>query len=206
MGRHRVVTNLLGLVVLAYLSHEPMHPYELSRRLREHEDTRSVKFAHGSLYTVIRKLAEAGFVVAQGTSREGQRPERTIYAITDAGRAELFAWLSELITEHEHEYPRFVAALSILAALHPDKAVDLLRRRLDRLRVVRSETSDMVEATLAAGLHPLFQIEEDYRIALLDAEIAFVERLIGRITDPDNGWARMWAAAHVGSTNPKGNE
>ena len=30
---------------------------------------------------------KAGFVAAQETNREGQRPERTVYALTDAGRA-----------------------------------------------------------------------------------------------------------------------
>ena len=64
-----------------------MHPYELGRTLREHGDERSIKFNHGSLYMVVQQLAKAGFVAAQETSREGQRPERTVYALTDAGRA-----------------------------------------------------------------------------------------------------------------------
>jgi DNA-binding PadR family transcriptional regulator len=200
------VGNLLGLVVLAYLSREAMHPYELSRRLRDHDDARSVRFTHGSLYSVIRQLAKAGFVAAQETTREGQRPERTVYALTDAGRTELFAWLRKLVTKPEYEYPRFVTALSLLGALYPDDAVDLLRRRLDRLRMIRSETSDRIEAALATGLHPLFQIEEDYRIALLDSEIHFVERLIGRIADPETGWVTAWAAAHAGNIYPKGKE
>jgi hypothetical protein len=42
----------------------------------------------------------------------------------------------------------------------------------------------------------LFLVEEDYRLALLEAESSFVQRLIDRITDPATGWGRMWAAAH----------
>jgi len=41
---------------------------------------------------VVRQLANAGFVAEHETSREGQRPERTVYAITDTGRAELRDW------------------------------------------------------------------------------------------------------------------
>ena len=65
--------------------------------------------------------------------REGQRPERTVYALTDAGRRELRDWLRELVEEPQHEYPHFVAALSLIAALPPDEVVELLGRRLERL-------------------------------------------------------------------------
>ena len=42
----------------------------------------------------------------------------------------------------------------------------------------------------------LFLIEEEYRLALLDAESAFVERFIGQITDPETGWGPLWAGFH----------
>ena len=63
--------NVLGLAVLAYLSRQPMHPYELGRMLREHGDERSIKYNQGSLYTVVGQLARAGFIAEQGTTREG---------------------------------------------------------------------------------------------------------------------------------------
>ncbi|HEV7713834.1 MAG TPA: PadR family transcriptional regulator, partial [Asanoa sp.] len=85
MAAKRKVGNLLGLAVLSYLSVGPKHPYELSKTLREHHDDRSIRFNHGSLYMVIQQLAKAGFVAEHETTREGQRPERTVYAITDAG-------------------------------------------------------------------------------------------------------------------------
>ena len=121
MANKRKVSNLLALAVLSYLTMKPMHPYELSRTLRDNGDARSIKFNHGSLYMVVQQLARAGFVAEVETSREGQRPERTVYAITDAGRREAREWLSELIGQPEHEYPHFVTALSLIAALPPAK-------------------------------------------------------------------------------------
>ena len=82
MANKRKVGNPLALAVLSYLTMKPMHPYELSRTLRDNGDARSIKFNHGSLYMVVQQLARAGFIAEQETSREGQRPERTIYAIT----------------------------------------------------------------------------------------------------------------------------
>jgi DNA-binding PadR family transcriptional regulator len=196
MAKRRKVGNLLALAVLAYLTQAPMHPYELGRTLRTNGDARSIKFNHGSLYMVVQQLAKAGFVVEQETSREGQRPERTVYALTDAGREELRDWLRELVEEPQHEYPHFVAALSLIGALPPSEVIGLLGRRLHRLAERRAEIRDAIETTLAANVHPLFQIEEEYRLALLEAESSFVERFIERITHPETGWGRMWAELH----------
>jgi DNA-binding PadR family transcriptional regulator len=196
MATRRAVDNLLALAVLSYLSAQPMHPYELGRTLRQHNDDRSIKFTHGSLYMVVQQLARAGFIAEQETTRQGQRPERTVYALTDSGRAELRDWLRELVEVPRHEYPHFVAALSLIAALSPSEVGDLLRRRLQRLAEQREEIRQMNEQTLAAGVHPLFLVEEDYRLALLDAESAFVEQFIQRIIDPTTGWGPLWEQFH----------
>jgi DNA-binding PadR family transcriptional regulator len=196
MAKRRKVGNLLALAVLAYLTRGPMHPYELGRTLRENGDARSIKFNHGSLYMVVQQLAKAGFIAEQETTRAGQRPERTVYALTDAGRDELRDWLRELVEEPRHEYPSFVAALSLIASLPPDEAVALLRTRLRRLGEQAAEIRGLVDETLAAGVHPLFLVEEEYRLALTDAELAFVERLVEQITHPETGWDRLWAEFH----------
>jgi DNA-binding PadR family transcriptional regulator len=196
----RRVRNLLALAVLSYLSRAPMHPYELGRTLRQNGDERSIKSTHGSLYMVVGQLEKAGFVAAQGTGREGLRPERTVYAITDAGRAELHDWLRELVEEPQHEYPGFVAALALIGALAPDEAVALLRRRLERLDGQRAEIRELVDRTVAGGVHPLFLVEEEYRVALLDADARFVGGLIERITDSKDGWAPLWAQFHAKET------
>jgi DNA-binding PadR family transcriptional regulator len=192
----RKVSNLLALAVLAYLTQRPMHPYELSRTLRDNGDARSIKFNHGSLYMVVAQLAKAGYISEQETSREGQRPERTVYALTDTGRHELRDWMRELVEEPGHEYPSFVAALSLIAALPPSEVVALLRKRLARLDDQRAEIRTLIDGALAAEVHPLFLVEEEYRLSLLDAELAFVNGFIARITDPDSGWGPLWAQFH----------
>ena len=196
--RNRKVTNLLALAVLSYLSQRPMHPYELGRTLRDHGDERSIKFNHGSLYMVVQQLAKAGFVTELETNRAGQRPERTVYALTDEGRRELRDWLRELVAVPRHEYPHFVAALSLIGALPPSEALQLLRRRLDALAEQQTEIRALIDDSLAQGVPGLFLIEEEYRLALLAAESSFVQGFIDRITDPDRerGWGHQWAEFH----------
>ncbi|MFE3229473.1 PadR family transcriptional regulator [Nocardia sp. NPDC059228] len=189
--------NLLGLAVLSYLTERPMHPYEIGELLVARDHARSIKYNRGSLYMVVNQLVKAGLIEATATIRDTQRPERTVYALTDAGRGEMLDWLRELIGQPVHEYPQFVAALSLIGALHPDEVVALLRQRQTGLEQQRVGISQSVEACLARGMHPLFQVEETYRLAVLEAELAFVARFITDITDPETGWGPGWAAHHA---------
>jgi DNA-binding PadR family transcriptional regulator len=204
MAAKRPVGNLLALAVLSYLSQRPMHPYELARTLRENGDERSIKFSHGSLYMVVQQLARAGLIAEQETSRDGQRPERTVYALTEPGRAEFRDWLRELIGQPEREYPRFVAALSLIAALPPSEVLPLLRQRLGRLAAEQAATRAVIDRYLAEGVPGLFLVEEDYRLAMLAAEADFVTRFIGQITDPVTGWGQGWAEYHGEPAPPPG--
>ena len=161
-AKKRKVSNLLGLAVLSYLVQGPRHPYELSRMLRDNDDGRSIKFSHGSLYMAVQQLARAGFIAEQETTREGQRPERTVYALTEEGRREQRDWLCELVEEPRYEYPQFVAALSLSGALHPDEAVGLLRRRLERLDEQSAQIRALVDGTAALGVASVSPIEEQH--------------------------------------------
>jgi len=117
VARQRKVGNLLALAVLATVLQRPMHPYEIASLLRARGKEDDMEIKWGSLYTVVRNLTKHGFLEVVDSRREGARPERTIYRITDAGHAELVDWVRELVSTPQPEYPRFKAGLSVLAAL-----------------------------------------------------------------------------------------
>lgn len=201
----RKVSNPLALAVMAYLTRGPMHRYDLVRTLETNGDARSVKFNPASVYMVVEQLLKAGFIAEHERLRTGGYPERTTYVLTDAGRQEWRDWLRSLIAEPQHEYPQFVVGLSLVASLDPDEVVALLQERRDQLEVTRSETQSSIEECLAAGLLPLFLVDEDYRLALLDAELIFIGRLIAHITDP-HGWAAPWRAHLAQSPHTEGSD
>jgi DNA-binding PadR family transcriptional regulator len=173
-----------------------MHPYALGRALREHGDARSIKFNPGSLYMVVGQLARAGLVAEQATGRDGQRPEHTVYALTDAGRRELRDWLRELVGLPRHEYPAFIAALAFVSALPPGEVTELLTSRLDLLARQQAEITDLIADCLARDVPGLFLLEEEYRLAQLDAEYGFVQHLRARMADPATDWITLWADHH----------
>ncbi len=54
----------------------------------------------------------------------------------------------------------------------------------------------MIDRALADGVHPLFLVEEDYRLALVNADTSFTRQFIERIENPDTGWRQEWAEFH----------
>jgi DNA-binding PadR family transcriptional regulator len=192
----RRVPNLLALAVLACVAERPMHPYEISTTLRTRGKEQSIKLNFGSLYAVVESLARHELVETRGTAREGRRPERTVYAITDAGRAELEDWLAELLSTPKKEYTSLEAALSLVAALAPDEVVQLLTARAARLRMDIGGIDSALTYTAGIGLPELFVVEEQYRKALMEAELAFVSTLADRIARDDLGGTTWWRRVH----------
>lgn len=190
MAKRRKVANPLALAVLAQLLMGPTHPYEIGRRLTLQDKGRNIKYNRGSLYMVVEQLAKAGFIAEDATVRDTQRPERTIYALTADGKAELYDWLRDLVAHPEHEFPKFGVALSLLVVLSPADAVDLLGTRLAALTEEAEQIRADVKASTDGGLAWVFVVEEEYRLAVLDAEARFVTTLVEQLGKPE--YVRMW--------------
>src|ERR671928_374209 len=140
MATKRKVSNPLALAVMALLYERPMHPYEMVSLMRERGKHESVRLRYSSLYSVVSALEREGLIVPRETVREGRRPERTVYEITDTGREEFLTWLRELLREPVKEYTQFAAGLSFLPGLPPEEAIALLEERVERLG---EETGEM---------------------------------------------------------------
>ena len=172
-------SNPLALAVLACLHERPMHPYEIAGTLRERGKEHSIKLNYGSLYTVVDNLAKHGLIEAMEARREGRRPERTVYQLTDTGRVKLEAWMSELLSTPVKEYPQFEAALSLMPVLHPDTVLDLLRVRIRTLEKQIGEEQVMLDAARKAGLPRLLLIEAEFHLAMRETELSWVRDLAG---------------------------
>jgi DNA-binding PadR family transcriptional regulator len=193
--KRRKVGNLLALAVLSLLSPgHPMHPYQLANVLRRTGKERDMGIKVGSLYTVVRNLERHGFIEATGSHRAGRRPERTEYAITSTGRAELRDWLHELVAVPESEYPRFQAALSVLSTLHPDEAAASLQQRVRALDDDIAARRDALANS--EGTRRLFLVEAEYALEMRQAEAVWVRHLLAEITNGNFPDLATWREAH----------
>lgn len=199
MAKRRKVGNMLGLAILAHLLQKPMHPYEMATELRERGKDRDMQIKWGSLYTVVANLEKHGFIRAVQSERQGMRPERTVYEITDAGRAELTDWMRELIEVPEREIPRFEAGLSLVGVLNPDDVRELLQRRLTELHRQLAQARD---GLAAAAVPRIFLLEAEYDLAVRQAEADWVRGLLTELSDGTLPGLDLWRAWHEHGADP----
>ena len=193
-------SNPLALAVLVCLFERPMHPYEVAQTLRSRAKHESVRLNYGSLYAVVESLEKRGFIRAGETVREGRRPERTVYAVTDAGVRELTDWLTELVAAPVKEYPHFMAALSFLPALDIGDALDALRQRAMAIEMRLAQLRGVLRAAGDAGLPRLFELEAEYEERLMETELDFVVALIKDIEDGSLEGIEMWRSFASGAS------
>ncbi|QSB17283.1 PadR family transcriptional regulator [Natronosporangium hydrolyticum] len=193
MAKRRKVGNLMALAILSVVAHRSMHPYEMAAALRGWGKGEDMKIKWGSLYAVVQNLAKHGLLAEAGTSQEGRRPPRTVYRITDAGRAELVDWARELLCEVGSE---FRAGLSVMVVLPPDQVVELLQQRIIGLA---GELTRRREALAAAAVEVprLFLVEDEYDLAALAAEHEWVTALHRELIDGTFPGLAQWRDFHV---------
>ncbi|HEY1828407.1 MAG TPA: PadR family transcriptional regulator [Acidimicrobiales bacterium] len=190
-------SNPLALAVLVTLYERPMHPYEVAQTLRQRAKHESVRLNYGSLYGVVESLERRGMIRALETVREGKRPERTIYEITDKGAREVADWMTELIEVPAKEYPQFMAVLSFIAALAPEDALNALRTRAEGLAFRLAGLRGGMRAASDAGLPRIFELEAEYEEQQLESELHFVNALVKDIANESLEGLEMWRAFHT---------
>lgn len=195
MAKRRKVANLLALAVLSALAHRPMHPYEMAAALRGWNKEHDMGIKWGSLYTVVGNLAKHGLIEELESSRQGRRPERTVYRITEAGREELVDWTRELLGVPQMEFPRFRAGLSVMAVLPPDDVAGLLTDRLSAIRRGIAELEEFHERD-DLQVPRLFLIETEYDLAMLRAEERWVAALLDELTSGTFPGLAEWRGFH----------
>jgi DNA-binding PadR family transcriptional regulator len=172
----------LALAVMNLLMERPMHPYEMKLKMKERGHDQVIRLKGGSIYDTVERLEEGGFITSQAPSREGRRPERTVYEITDTGRDEITAWLREMLAQPVNDYPQFAAALAFFAALDKEEVVRLLQVRSAMLESQIAGTQKAWENwTTTMRIPRLFLVEAEYGIAMNHAELEWVRNLIAEI-------------------------
>jgi DNA-binding PadR family transcriptional regulator len=177
--------DLVALTVLALLMERPRHPYEMQRTIRE----RQKDFAAGDtrrIYHAVERLQKRGLIVSSEVAREGKRPERTVYEITEEGRAEFDLTLREMISLPANDYPVFTAAMAFLCYLSAEAAVQALLARVALLEGEVAQSKARADS-LGQHLHRLSLLEAEYLRSIREAELAWVRSLVddirsGRLT------------------------
>jgi DNA-binding PadR family transcriptional regulator len=183
-----VRSSPLALTVLGMLHTQPLHPYGIQRLIRQWGKDQVVNVGQrASLYRTIDRLQAAGLVTVRETERGQQYPERTIYEITDAGRAVTREWLAEMLAVPKPEFPDFPAALSHILMLTPQEALPLLEQRETALAAIHQG----LEAGMAAanGLPRVVMLESEYVLATATTQLDWIRSVIEDLRSGKLSWS-----------------
>lgn len=176
-----------------------MHPYRMQRLIKERGKDLVINVRqHASIYQTIERLERAGLIAVQGTARAERRPERTTYALTEAGDEAARTWLREMLSTPARQFPEFPAALAFLPLLAPEEVLRQFEARIAALEAERARA----EAELAGSadwLPRLFLLETEYMHAAREAELAWVRAVADDLRAGRLTWNAEWLRALAAS-------
>ena len=172
-----VPVTLLGL-----LDRRPSHGYELKREYDAYFG-RARPLAFGQVYATLSRLVRDK-LAEPGDFEPGEGPERRRYSITEAGRAEVEAWLDEPVEPEPHLQTVLFAkvVISLMLGRPAERYLDAQRaahlQRMRELTELRRKGS-VVDALLAD--HAMFHLEADLRwIDLAEARLGALAEAVNQ--------------------------
>ncbi|KQX45203.1 MULTISPECIES: PadR family transcriptional regulator [unclassified Paenibacillus] len=135
----------MKLVILGLLMEANRHTYEIRQTMKERGMNNYMKLQDGSLYYAMDQLHKDGLVEAHEVVRDTNRPEKTIYQITAAGKLKFQELLVEQFHEEiRHYHPLYVA---LPFSVHGDQAkiADILENKILAQKMLMNKMKSLYE-------------------------------------------------------------
>jgi len=169
------------LVILGLLRERPLYGYEIKHIIEDRMgDWTNIAF--GSIYYALDRLAEEDLIEEVATEREGGRPSRTVYRITEAGSEQFLVLLREVWSQVERHYFTFDLGLTFMKALPIEEVKGWLRQRLGQLEAILHHLQAHQEEQMACEEVPrLAAAVFEHSRAHFEAEFSWTQDLLGKV-------------------------
>ncbi len=158
------MVSRVELMVLGVLAEGEAHGYQLYRHLDDQGFLRWSRVSKVAVYKALAKLEREGYLVSR-TGREGNAPERKVYAITAQGEERLRDLVFLALCEEEPLRMEETIVLPFLKFLGRDEVLEGLERRISYLkaRLKRLRREGELLKDLDEGLKDLIRMKEEGR-------------------------------------------
>ena len=184
------LTRLMALGVLARSG--PSHGHHIRRVADVTNVGEWGGVSVGALYRELRAMEREGLIEAARTEKVGNRPERTVYAITDEGRLELTTLREQAIKPPLASGPDPLGVALLFAAdgLDREQLRRTLRARREMLAIwVAEVTAERAELIAKGYLDVLAAAVMRRGIAHAEAEVRWHDELDATLAEPGGGEA-----------------
>jgi len=154
-----------------------MHAYQLRKLLQQRGMDKIVNVRRpASVYQALEQMVRLGLIEVQSEAESEGHSNRVVYAITDRGREMARVWAPKMLATVCADFPEFPAAASLLNMLSLE---DAQKQFEARAHAVRNELSRLGEERTESERSPrLYRLRNEYRTALLEAELTWIQTII----------------------------
>lgn len=142
--------------------------YEIKKMVAEGSFSFFSEASYGSIYPALNKLMEEGLVTCRELPQD-KRPDKKVYALTEAGRQELTKSLRK-DPHPDKNRSEFLAAILFAESVAPERIHRMIEDRILEHR----EKISALEGLLAGDMTPASRFVVEYGIATQKAALKFL--------------------------------
>ena len=189
-----VSVTRIDLLLLGLLLDRPMHGYELYQQIQSEEIDTWFNVSMAGVYYSLGKLRDQG-QVAESRQRGARSTRKSIYHLTEEGRAAFFEAIESEAVSREKAYLSYDLVIYLLNKVPLQRAISLLEQRQAFLS---GQAQEVQSALVAQEADPLQQAILDHRLRYLEMEQGWLADVVHEIQgeSPDEG--RPWAESPPG--------
>ena len=131
----------------------------------------------GSLYSALHRMAAEGVIETVRTEQEGNMPSRTVYQITETGRAELLAIRDHALRETRIRPDPVDLALQNAADMSEDELRGVMEQRRAAIAAELASWRHLQD-TAAAYLTPIEALAFRHTLLRVEAELAWHDEFL----------------------------
>jgi DNA-binding PadR family transcriptional regulator len=122
----------LAALILGILAERERNPYEITKMLEELNTKKWLPVADSTIYATINNLKKLELIYGR-TERNGNLPEKTIYAITQLGEEQLRESITSFLEEDASAIAEFDIGILLMYNLSKPEILQKLKKKLERL-------------------------------------------------------------------------
>ncbi len=167
------------LAILSLIAEQPRHGYEIEQVIQERGMRQWTEVGFSSIYYLLKKLQNKGYIKRRPGQNSGRGPAPTIYQLTPSGREAWQKAVLQALSVPRPCYTPMQLGLANLAYFPAEETVAALyqyeqnlARRMDQVREQAQK-----QRPLPDHIETLF----DYSLTMMGAELSWTKQLIKRL-------------------------
>jgi len=172
----------IDLMILGLVLEKPMHGYEINQIIGSEEMQSWLDISRTSVYYALSRLKKQGFIT-EVVEKQHNKPDRSIFRITEAGRELFFNSLSQSLAEQERVFLEYNIGLFFINKLTKERAVEVLEKRKRFLKKWRSTLNEHLKVTRNGQEHPsTLRAVIDHTLSFTESEVSWLDSFIESVT------------------------